>query len=356
MTGRRRASEERRRAEKEERWQEKRYMAASCVQRGMSLRKAAAETGGASHQFVKIWAGKLLEEGPPDENEKRGIVLREGHEGIVRSRKPGPEPGNCPKVDEIYERVKKEKEKQFRKNIGAAKIRIMSRVDALTETVAKAVERAGYKPLRTESEQHPERYCAAVPNIQWDIDFVELGKNPETGRKVYSLFVEDDHSRQTMGTLVTDEATTDSVLKALDGMIREHRKPDAIRSDHGGQWYSEAADVCRFDEWCRKMGIRHTMSAVATPQQNGKVERFHGSMEKEAEPPEKDSVEGYRKLMEAYRIFYNTERPHCSLGMRTPLEVYHKTERQYLSVDEMIADAVEKSCSGDRGRDNRHVS
>lgn len=158
-----------------------------------------------------------------------------------------------------------------------------------------------------------------------------------------------------MGTMVTDQATTDSVLKALEGMIGEYGKPGIIRSDHGGQWASTKTDECRFDEWCRKLGIKHTMSAVKTPQQNGKVERFHGSMEKEAEPPKEDSVEGYRKLMEAYRMFYNMERPHCSLGMRTPSEVYHKTEKLYLPVDRMIADAVKESSPEDEGRDARSV-
>ncbi len=195
MTRRTRASEERRKAEKEEKWQEKRYMAASCVQRGMSLRKAAEEIGGVSHQFVKIWAAKLLEEGPPDGDGKTAAVLREGHEDIVKSRKPGPPPGSCPRVDDVFDRVKEEKEKQFRKNIGAAKIRVMTGLDASAETVAKAAEKAGYKPAGGGRKQHPHRHCAAVPNMQWNIDFVELGKDPETGRKVYSLSVEDDHSR-----------------------------------------------------------------------------------------------------------------------------------------------------------------
>lgn len=158
-----------------------------------------------------------------------------------------------------------------------------------------------------------------------------------------------------MGTMVTDHATTDSVLKAREGMITEHGKPGIIRSDHGGQWTSRKRNECRFDEWCGKLGIKHTMSAVKTPQQNGKVERFHGSMEKEAEPPKEDSVEGYRKLMEAYRMFYNTERPHCSLGVRTPSEVYNKTEKQYLSVDRMIADAAKECSPEDEGRDARSV-
>lgn len=182
-------------AETEKMWQERRLLAAQYVMEGMSLREAARKIGGVTHQFVKIWAAKLLEEGPPDEDGKTAAVLREGHEDIVKSRKPGPPPGNCPRVDDVFDRVKEEKEKQFRKNIGAAKIRVMAGLDASAETVAKAAEKAGYKPAGGGRKQHPQRHCAAVPNMQWNIDFVELGKDPETGRKVYSLSVEDDHSR-----------------------------------------------------------------------------------------------------------------------------------------------------------------
>ncbi len=183
------------RSEREAAWQEKRYRAASYVQDGMSLRAAAAEIGDVSHQFVRIWAERLLEEGPPDADGNRTMVLREGHEDLVRSRRPGPAPGKCSKVDEVFERVKEEKGKPFRKNIGARKIKAMSGVDASVETVAKALERAEYGPVSARPVPHTMRTCAAVPNMQWDIDFVEIGRDADTGRKVYSLSVEDDHSR-----------------------------------------------------------------------------------------------------------------------------------------------------------------
>ncbi len=167
------------------------------VQAGMSLRAAAEKIGDVSHQFVHIWAGRLLDKHPPDDDDGGSprYKLKDGLDELVKSRKPGPAPGNCPKVDEILERVKEEKEKPFRQNIGALKIKVMSGVEASAKTVAKALRKAEFEPVAKNHKAHQMRVCKPVPNQQWNIDFVEIGTERLTGRKVQSLSVEDDHSR-----------------------------------------------------------------------------------------------------------------------------------------------------------------
>ncbi len=97
-------------AETEKMWQERRLLAAQYVMDGMSLREAARKIGGVTHQFVKIWAAKLLDRHPPDaDNNEPSWSLKEGHELLLQSKKPGPAPGRCPKADEIIGLVKKEK-------------------------------------------------------------------------------------------------------------------------------------------------------------------------------------------------------------------------------------------------------
>ena len=331
----------------EQAWQEKRLLAAQFTMEGLSLREAAARIGGVSHQFVRKWARRLLDmvpqepDGHGDGNGKPGYTFKEGYQSLLQSGRPGPAPGICPKVDEILDRVKEEKDKPFRKNVGSKKIRIMAGIDASPRTIAKAVERAGFDPVSSGHSKHPARVCDPVPNGQWDIDFVEIGIDSVSGKKVLSLSVEDDHSRFSFSSDAVTEATTDHVISILEDIIRIHGKPGIVHSDHGSQWCSSNTDICRFDAWCLRNGIRHTLSPVRVPQLNGKVERYHGSLGTEAGLPETATVEEYRGRLEEYRTFYNMERPHCSLGLRTPSEVYYKTFKAFASVDILIREALD---------------
>jgi len=292
------------------------------------------------HQFVRNWARKLLVIGTVGGGEN-ALLLKDGHEGIVKSKKPGPAPGNCPKVDEIFERVKAEKEKPFRQDVGAMKIKVMSGVDASVNTVAKALKKAGYKSVEPGRRHHGARVCRAVPDQQWDIDLVEIGVDTETGKKVSSMSVEDDHSRYAIGTYVASEPSTDGIIAALEGMIKSHGKPKAIRTDHGELWYTCGPKASEFDIWCRKMRIRHEVTAVKAPQHNGMVERFQESIRKESHLPRKATPEAYWKIMEEYRMFYNMERPHWVLGLRMPSEVYYKTEKSFMAVEKLVRSAWE---------------
>jgi len=221
--------------------------------------------------------------------------------------------------------VVKQKEQPFCRNIGARKIGIMSGVDASAPTVFKALKAAGYPPVRKQAGKHIKRYCRPAANDQWNIDFVEIGVDRITGRKIESLSVTDDHSRFTFSSDATIEATIDHVISVLEGLFRTYGVPRIIRSDHGTQWYSTSSGESRFDEWCRGWGIRHDMASIRTPEENGKVERYHGCLRAEAGLPERGTVEEYRDLLQRYRGFFNNRRPHCSLGYRTPAEAYYKT-------------------------------
>ncbi len=79
--------------------------------------------------------------------------------------------------------------------MGALKIKVMSGTDACSKTVAKALEKAGFKPVQGSRRRHTKRVCRERPNQQWNIDFVKIGFDSAMGKKAYSLSVTDDHSR-----------------------------------------------------------------------------------------------------------------------------------------------------------------
>jgi len=77
-----------------------------------------------------------------------------------------------------------------------------------------------------------------------------------------------------------------------------------------------------------KQGIRLHWSGFRHPQTQGKVERFHGALERALQArgaPRKEP----QSWLDAYRWEHNHVRPHEALGMQTPASVWHKSERRY---------------------------
>jgi hypothetical protein len=99
--------------------------------------------------------------------------------------------------------------------------------------------------------------------------------------------------------------------------------PEEVLSDNGKQFtdrFGKGGEVM-FDRICRKNGIRHRLTAPAAPNQNGKVERFHGTLR----PDFFDvtghfpSIEAAQAAVDAWVEDYNCERPHQALDPKWPV-------------------------------------
>ncbi len=102
--------------------------------------------------------------------------------------------------------------------------------------------------------------------------------------------------------------------------------PDEVLTDNGKQFTGKygkprPAEVL-FDRICRKNGIEHLLTKVRSPTTTGKVERWHQSIQRELldDDPPFASVAAAQAAVEAWRVEYNTLRPHQSLDMATPAE------------------------------------
>jgi putative transposase len=90
---------------------------------------------------------------------------------------------------------------------------------------------------------------------------------------------------------------------------------ETIQSDHGPE----------FSKWFTKQmiyqGLNHRHSRVRTPTDNGHLERFNRTLQEECIHRIPRSLKIWRKEIPEYIRYYNTQRPHMALGMKTPLEV-----------------------------------
>lgn len=88
-----------------------------------------------------------------------------------------------------------------------------------------------------------------------------------------------------------------------------------LQSDHGSE----------FSKWFTKQvgyaGFSHRYSRIRTPTDNGHLERFNRTLQEECLSRSNRSLRAWRKEIPEYLLWYNTQRPHMGLEMKTPLEV-----------------------------------
>ena len=155
---------------------------------------------------------------------------------------------------------------------------------------------------------------AAAPDQEWSMDFLMDGL--ATGRAIRVLTVVDSYTRECLAIEVDSCLSSRRVTRTLEWIIQQRRRPTALRCDNGPEFTSR-----HFLGWCEERQIQLVHIQPGRPMQNGRVESFNGRLRDECLNANwfPTLMEAQRKV-EAWRNEYNSERPHSSLGYRTPIE------------------------------------
>lgn len=180
---------------------------------------------------------------------------------------------------------------------------------------------------RATPSTQPFEDCAG-PNDTWCIDFKGKFRTLD-GRWCHVLTLLDAWSRY----LLRCEAVLDpdgvAVERILDSAFQEFGLPAAIRSDNGPPFASTgAAGLTRLSVWWLQLGIRLERIEPGEPQQNGRLERAHLTLEEIVATPARDVIAQQRELG-PWRREYNEDRPHEALGQRPPAHLYEASARRY---------------------------
>ena len=157
----------------------------------------------------------------------------------------------------------------------------------------------------------------AAANDAWCIDFKGWFCTGD-GVRQDPLTVSDAHSRYLLGLRII--APVGAAVEAeMDALFWRHGLPRAIRSDNGSPFASiGAGGLTRLSARWAKLGIELERIEPGKPQQNGRHERMHGTLKREAcQPAEADGV-AQQARFDAFREEYNDERPHEALGQVPP--------------------------------------
>jgi putative transposase len=158
-----------------------------------------------------------------------------------------------------------------------------------------------------------ERFGAEYPNHVWAIDF----QFDETAdyRRLKLANVVDEFTRESLAMEVDRSITADHLIEVLDRLVAVYGAPQHLRMDNGPELISWA-----LRDWCRLGGTRTLYIEPGSPWENAFVESFNSrSRDELLNVEEFATLREARVVVEAWRIEYNTYRPHSSLGGLTPV-------------------------------------
>ena len=196
-------------------------------------------------------------------------------------------------------------------------------------TIDRILVRQGL--LRTRPRKRPResfvRFERPGPMQLWGIDIVggvqlvDIRRGEIRDAKLVTGV--DDHSRFCVMAAVVERATSRAVCLAFAQALARFGAPEEVITDNGKQFtdrFGKGGEVL-FDKICRRNGINHLLTAPSSPNQNGKVERFHGTFRPDflADAGPFDSVAAAQAAIDAWVEQYNTDRPHQGLDQREPV-------------------------------------
>ena len=156
-------------------------------------------------------------------------------------------------------------------------------------------------------------------NDRWSMDF--MSDQLACGRRIRTLNIVDDHTRECLAIEVDVGIGSGRVCRVLDRLIAERGQPRRLLTDNGPEFTGKA-----LDRWGYEQRVQLEFIQPGKPTQNAFVESFNGTFRDDCLNENWFlSLDDARRIIENWRIDYNTVRPHSSLGDQTPGEFATRT-------------------------------
>jgi transposase InsO family protein len=325
--------------------QRRQKMVEQVLGQGMSI-SAAARAAGVSRQSASLWVARAREQGIAHLSE----ASRRPHR--VR-------PGVSPEVERQVLLFQSQHPAWGAKKLHAGlwPPEAQQAPPLCARTVGRILQRAGLRaqpPVSSRSGacQNFERlHCNAL----WQLDF----KGLELSHAFRPLSILDDASRYCIALMAVARPRGRSVGQTADELLWEklwsafacYGLPEAILCDNGDGFNGNAGvGLTPFEMRLARLGIRVLHGRAYHPQTQGKIERFHRTLEAEWPHLLRVPFEQAPDALEEVRQSYNWLRPHEALGQRKPGSLYTPSARarpDNLPPAGIAANAVTRKVDGD---------
>ena len=164
-------------------------------------------------------------------------------------------------------------------------------------------------------------------NLSWSMDFVSDGL--ADGRRLRCLTIVDDCTRECLAIEVDTSLTGTRVKHVMDRLAETRGLPQSITVDNGPEFQGQVLDA-----WAYEAHVNLSFIRPGKPNENAYIESFNGKFRDECLNEHWFvTMAQARRVIELWRIEYNTERPHSSIGNITPLEYAEKLVAKIDQVD-----------------------
>jgi len=207
-------------------------------------------------------------------------------------------------------------------------------------TVHAVLDRNGLVNVRKRRNRNPMQGTALLPALEpndlWCADYkgeFMLGNN----QYCYPLTITDYTSRYLIACEGLETTREEYAITVFDKIFKEFGLPKAIRTDNGVPFSNPNAlyGLSRLSVWWLRLGIKVERIEPGKPQQNGRHERMHLTLKREATKPAEENFLRQQAKFDSFQEEFNNERPHQALEMKYPAEVFKKNTRPYTGLPEI---------------------
>ena len=176
---------------------------------------------------------------------------------------------------------------------------------------------------------------AKVPNGLWCADYkgeFMLGNQ----QYCFPLTITDYRSRYLLACEGLETTKSPFAFTVFERVFKDFGLPDAIRTDNGVPFASPNAlfGLSRLSVWWLRLGINIERIKPGHPEQNGRHERMHLTLKREAVIPASYNFLQQQVRFDDFVDVYNNQRPHQALGGLYPGDVYTPSPRPYRPPEE----------------------
>jgi putative transposase len=174
------------------------------------------------------------------------------------------------------------------------------------------------------------------PNDLWCADY--KGEFMLADRRYcYPLTITDFASRYLIGCEALSTTRTMFAYSVFERAFMDFGLPRAIRTDNGAPFASANSlfGLTKLSVWWLRLGIELERIKPGHPEQNGRHERMHLTLKKEATKPAARNFLQQQARFDRFIQVFNDERPHQALNMQCPGEIYRPSPRPYSGLPEL---------------------
>ncbi|WP_457353823.1 IS481 family transposase [Roseateles sp. P5_D6] len=252
-----------------------------------------------------------------------------------RSRRPLSSPArSCDAIEQAVLAVRREHPAWGGRKI-ARRLADLGQACVAPSTVTRILHRHDLiSPAASDTARPWQRFEHEAPNCLWQIDF--KGHFPTLAGRCHALTLLDDHSRFNLCLHALTRTDTPAVRDQLIQAFQRYGLPLRINADNGSPWGTPKASGHSLSElavWLIRQGVRVSFSAPHHPQTNGKLERFHRTLDVEVLAGRHfTDIAAVQCAFDAWRPSYNCQRPHEALGLQAPMQRYRPSAVGYNEV------------------------